>query len=84
MLVFHSHYDIQEKGFVQEIHYVSENEMGSLRLVNYSTEEEPQRCDSQQQFFQMAFSLWSYRWQGLVSLCTCVNVEITMVHLFLF
>jgi len=57
MLVFHSHYDIQEKGFVQEIHYVSENEMGSLRLVNYSTEEEPQRCNSQQ-FFHMVLFLW--------------------------
>ena len=42
VLLFCSHYNIQEEGFVQEIHYVSDTEMGSLRLV-YSADEEPSR-----------------------------------------
>lgn len=38
-----SHYEIREVGPVQEIHYVSDTEAATLRLVGYSTEEEPDR-----------------------------------------
>ncbi|KAK3083136.1 hypothetical protein FSP39_014900 [Pinctada imbricata] len=39
------HYEIRESGPVQEIHYVSDTELGTLRLVGYSTEDEPDSYD---------------------------------------
>jgi hypothetical protein len=41
-VILYSHYDIQETGPVQEIHYVSDTETGTLRLV-HSTEDEADR-----------------------------------------
>lgn len=37
-----SHYEIRERGPVQEIHYVSDTEAGTLRLV-HTTEDESDR-----------------------------------------
>lgn len=39
----YSHYEIREVGPVQEIHYVSDTEAATLRLVGYSTEDEVDR-----------------------------------------